>query len=266
MAVSESPHKITATMQNFMSDVVEASVDRPILVDFWAPWCAPCLALMPTLDRLAEDYGGRFTLAKVNVDEQPEIAGHFQIRSIPTLMLVNQREVVESLVGGQSEQSLRSTLDRYVKEVVPEAVTESEPDPAQPEAMAERQLARRDAKAAADAIDALAADKADHPLLPSLRARLTFLETANAQPDAGALRAAVETMPSDSASRHALACHYALAGDYASALSEWLELIRRDRNHADGVARRSMLMAFDVLGADDPLVAAYRRKLAAALN
>lgn len=265
--MSASPYKITATMQNFMSDVVEASVERPVLVDFWAPWCAPCLALMPTLDRLAEDYGGRFTLAKVNVDEQPEIAGHFQIRSIPTLMLVNQREVVESLVGGQSEQALRGTLDRYIKEIEPViAVTESEPESAGPEAVAERLLARRDAKTASDAIEALAAEQADHPLLPSLRARLAFLETANAQPDAGALRGAVETVPSDSAARHALACHYAVAGDYASALAEWLELIRRDRGHADGIARRSMLMAFDVLGPDDPLVAAYRRKLAAALN
>jgi putative thioredoxin len=262
--MSEATYKIVATIENFMPDVVEASAAKPVLVDFWAPWCGPCQTVMPLLDRLADDYGGRFILAKVNTDEQQQIAQHFGIRSIPTMMLIHNREVAEQLVGAQPEQAIRALLDKYVAPDVP--VPEPEPDPSRLDQVAAHRIDARDAEGAAAAIEALATAEAEHPQLKSLRARLAFLEAAAAQPDAFALRVALERNPADSAARHALAAHHALAGDYGTALAEWLEVMRRDRKFGDDLARRSLLMAFDVLGPQDELVAGYRRRMAALLH
>ena len=287
--------KIVATAENFMTDVVEASTQAPVLVDFWAPWCGPCQSLMPLLDRLADDYDGRFVLAKVNTDEQPQLASHFQIRSIPTVLLVHQGEVVDQFVGAQPESAIRAMLDRHVAPAagvaepapatdpapIPEVASTAEaalqvavsgqavPSPTRPvppDVQAERSLEQRDADGAAAAIEALAAADAAHPALKSLRARLAFVQQANANPDVVALRAALQTDPGDAAARHALAAHHAVFGDYGTALAEWLELLRRNRAFGDEAARRSLLQAFDVLGDGDPLVAQYRRKMASLLH
>jgi putative thioredoxin len=134
-----------------------------------------------------------------------------------------------------------------------------------PEDVAAQLLERRDANAAA-AIEALATAKPDHPSLPALRARLAFVEAANAHPDVVALRNALEANPADPAARHALAAHHAAAGDYATALAEWLDLMRRNRSYGDDVARRSLLQAFDALGERHELVAQYRRRMASLLH
>ncbi len=263
--MAESPYKITATLENFMPDVVEASATTPVLVDFWAPWCGPCRSVMPMLERLADEYAGRFILAKVNTDEQQQIAQHFGIRSIPTLMLIKDREVVEQLVGAQPEQTVRALLEKHA----PAAATpppQAELDLSRPEHRAAERIAARDVAGASAAVEALAADQPEHPQLASLRAQLAFLEAAVAHPDVPALRAALEADAADAAARHALAAHHALAGDYGTALAQWLEMLRRNRRYGDDLARRSLLMAFDVLGPADELVAAYRRRMAALLN
>jgi len=258
--MADSPHKIVATDQNFMESVVEASSSRPVLVDFWAPWCGPCRTLMPLLERIADDYAGRFTLAKLNTDEAPRVAGHLNIRSIPTVMLFRNGEVVDQFVGVQPESAIRDMLDRHLDS--PEAPAGT-PDL---RAAAELQLERRDVAAAAAAIGQLESAQPEHPELRSLRARLGFLETAVGQPDVPALRARLEQNPADGAARHALAAHHALAGDYGTALTEWLELMRRDRKFGDDLARRSLLAAFDVLGEADELVLATRRRMASLLH
>jgi putative thioredoxin len=259
--------KIDATVENFMSAVVEASSSTPVLVDFWAPWCGPCRTLTPLLDRLADDYAGGFILAKVNTEEQPQLASHFQIRSIPTVMLVHHGEVVEQFVGLQPEASIKALLDRYVAppDAAADPASTAEPD-AGPEHLARQLLERRDEAGAAGAIDALAATQADHPSLKGLRARLAFVQAANAQPDVMSLRAALEANPADHAARLALAAHHAVAGDFGTALAEWLEVMRRDRAFGEDAGRRHLLQAFDVLGDQDPLVTQYRRRLASLLH
>jgi len=258
--MAEAPYKIVATEQNFAQAVIEASAQQPVLVDFWAPWCGPCRTLMPMLDRIADDYGGRFTLAKVNTDEAQGIAGHFGIRSIPTVMLFHRGQVVEQFVGVQPEAAIRAMLDKHLGGA-------AEPDGMQ--ALLDRaatQLERRDVAAAAEAIREVATAAADHPALRVLRAQLAFVEAANALPDVPALRARLERDPADHAARHALAAHHVLAGDYATALTEWLELMRRDRRYGDELARRSLLMAFDALGEGHELVLATRRRMASLLH
>jgi putative thioredoxin len=258
--MKDSPYKIVATDENFVQAVVEASRERPVLVDFWAPWCGPCRTLMPMLERIADEYAGRFTLAKLNTDESPGIAGHFGIRSIPTAMLFRGGEVVDQFVGVQPETAIRDLLDRHLD-------AGAQPEGSQDlQSLAEAQLERRDASAAAEAIAALAAAQPEHPALGSLRARLAFLEASVAEPDVMSLRARLERDAGDAATRHALAAHHALAGDYATAVSEWLELMRRDRRFGDDLARRSLLGAFDVLGEGDPLVLSTRRRMASLLH
>jgi putative thioredoxin len=247
----EAAQKIVATVANFMTAVVEASNTKPVLVDFWAPWCGPCRTLMPLLDRIADEYEGRFILAKVNTEEQPQLASHFQIRSIPTVLLIHQGEVADQFVGLQPEAAIKALLDRYVGPAggVDEPIAASSA-PERPEDLASRLLDQRETEGAATAI----------------RARLAFVQTANARPDVMRLRAALETNPSDSAARHALAAHHALAGDYGTALAEWLELMRRDRTFDDDAGRRALLQAFEVLGEQDPLVTQYRRRMASLLH
>lgn len=258
--MADSAYKIVADEQNFMQAVVEASRERPVLVDFWAPWCGPCRTLMPMLDRIADDYAGRFTLAKVNTDEAQQIAGQLGIRSIPTVMLFHHGEIVDQFVGVQPEGQIRDMLDRHLGDASASDGTQDLLS------VAESQLERRDVAAAAEAIAALEAAKPEFPGLKSLRARLAFLESTVKEPDVMALRARLESDAGDGAARHALAAHYALAGDYATAFTEWLELMRRDRRYGDDLARRSLLQAFDVLGEGDPLVLSTRRRMASLLH
>jgi putative thioredoxin len=287
--MAQAPWKVVATDSNFTETVVEASAARPVLVDFWAPWCGPCRTLMPMLDRIADDYAGRFTLAKVNTDEQPGTATHFGIRSIPTVMLFHDGRAVGQFVGVQPEQAIRALLDRYVGHEDAGALEEARqhvrrgdlaaaaltlehalagrPDDAGLLAeLAAVQIALRDPAAARATLGRVASLEPGHKRLRPLEAQAAFVEAAIARPDAMGLRAALERDPADLAARHALAAHHALAGDYATALGEWLELMRRDRSFDDDRARRSLLMAFEVLGEGHELVASYRRKMASLLH
>ncbi|HEX7375232.1 MAG TPA: thioredoxin, partial [Steroidobacteraceae bacterium] len=150
--MAEANYKIVATVENFMTDVVEASALAPVLVDFWAPWCGPCRSVMPMLERLADEYAGRFILAKVNTDEQQQLAQHFGIRSIPTLMLIHNREIAEQLVGAQPEQTVRELLDKYLG---PQPVAEpaAEIDLTRPEQRAAYLIEMRDLPGARAAVD-----------------------------------------------------------------------------------------------------------------
>ena len=109
---------IDITIQNFESELIQASARAPVLLDIWAPWCGPCKSLSPVLEKLERDYAGRFTLAKLNSDEQPEIAGQlsqaFGVRSIPFCVLFDQGQPVDGFVGAQPEAQIRQFLDRHV--------------------------------------------------------------------------------------------------------------------------------------------------------
>jgi putative thioredoxin len=260
--MNEAPYKFSATDANFATLVVAGSAQRPVLVDFWAPWCGPCRTLMPLLDRIADDYGGRFALAKVNTDEEQQVAGQFGIRSIPTVMLFHQGRAVEQFVGVQPEPAIRALLDKYLA-----AAADAGPDTAgQLVAQVESALSARDPETVRATLQQLESTRSDHPAIARLRALSGFVEAAIVRPDVNALHAALEQDATDSSSRHALAAHHALAGDYATALSEWLEVLRRDRRFGDDLARRSILAAFDVLGEGHELTTSYRRRMASLLH
>jgi len=290
----ETPQTLIATVENFATAVVETSNRVPVLVDFWAPWCAPCRALVPLLDRIAQEYAGRLLLAKLNVDEEQEVAAHFGIRSIPTVLLIHHGQVVDQFTGVQAETTIRAMIERHVVGVEPAsdardpileahalaragdhngavrtveaALVDRPEEPVLLAALAGLQLLAGDAAGASASINRLAARDPQFPTLATLRARLGFLETAVAGPDAASARAALAAEPGNSAARHALASHHAADGDYGAALDEWLTLMQRDRMYGDDVARRSMLAVFELLGSEDERVAPFRRRMASLLH
>jgi putative thioredoxin len=261
--------KFAATLNNFAAEVIEGSKQTPVLVDFWAPWCGPCRSLMPLLDRIADAYAGRFRLAKVNTDEEPGIAGHFAIRSIPTVMLFKAGQVVEQFVGAQPESAIRVLLDRHLAAADTEAAATADDPPADPAERAiweaNRHLDHHDTAAARAAIAELAGREPNHRALRIVQARIAFTDAVAAHPDRAMLQSTLERNPADSGARHALAAHHAVAGDFATALQQWLELLKRDRAYGDDLARRSLLQVFDVLGEADELAQSYRRRMAALL-
>jgi putative thioredoxin len=112
--MSESPYIHNVGMQNFQQLVLEKSINKPVLVDFWADWCQPCQTIMPMLAKLAEEYDGKFELAKVNADQEQELAAHFGIKSLPTMKLFFQGQLVDERMGAVPESDIRAMLDKHI--------------------------------------------------------------------------------------------------------------------------------------------------------
>lgn len=269
-----------ATTTTFVRDVLEASRQTPVLVDFWAPWCAPCRQLMPILDRLVTDYAGRFKLAKVNTDEEPELAQEIGIRSLPTVALFKDGAIAGHFIGVQSEAQIRKLLDQHV----PAAAADEAPsedllasgnyadarqtfqgtlakDPANIEAqtgLAELDVLEGNVEAARSALSDLQNREPQHRAVKRLAARLAFSDLIGAHADVRALR---ERAAQDPESQSLLAVHALFGGDVQTAFGTWLEQMRTQRAHKE-TARQRLVMAFDLLGEQEPAVHEARRAMA----
>jgi putative thioredoxin len=280
-------HAFDTDTAAFERDVLEASREVPVVVDFWAPWCAPCRVLKPVLEKLAQEYQGRFRLAKLNTDEHPQIAGEYGVRGIPNVKAFVDGEMVAEFTGALPESQVRQFLEKLIpspaqqlrraareeawagraeaaEAKLREALALDERLHAARVDLAEVLLARGDADAAAEALDAVPEHERGDPW-QQLAARVEVARKALALPDAATLRAAVAARPGDLEARLALAERLVADGAHADALEAYLEVVRRDREALRDRARLGMLAVFR-LAADAELVSGYRRRLAAELN
>lgn len=287
-------HAYDVSITDFSEKVLAASQQVPVVVDFWAPWCQPCRILKPLLEKLAAEFGGKFILAKINSDENQELAQRYGVRGIPAVKAFVGGAAIDEFTGALPEAQIREFLGRII------------PSPAEPlrrEALAlaaagdlgtarktmadainldpasdtayldfiQLSLDAGDAAALAEARELMAvvADKArDRSRVDSLQARLKLAE-ASGSADLSALQARLTADPDDHDARLQRANALALQQDYRGALDNLLELVRRDRKWNEDAGRKGMLTLFTLLAAQpqyDDLVREFRIALARTLN
>lgn len=282
-----NPHVFDAGLEKFEVDVLLKSKQVPVLVDFWATWCGPCKTLGPVLEKLAAEFNGGFVLAKVDVDKEQQLAGYFQIKSVPTVMLVKDGQIVDGFPGALPEGQLRQFLahhgvaakeaeapaeaeaaapaDPHEDVVRLRAAVQAEPDKDELKLDLSLALLRTGAVSEAETLlDALPANLAQDDRALRGRARLAFLALLRDAPPAEVLRQALAADPADLRARHLLGAADLVAGRWQDGLEQFLEMLRRDRNYAEGLPRKALIDAFRVVE-DEDLVGAYRRKMASLL-
>jgi putative thioredoxin len=288
--VTESAYIRDVTTDQFDAEVVQRSLKGPVLVDFWAPWCGPCQQLIPVLEKLAEDYNGAFVLTKVNVDTEQQLAVALQIKSVPTVMLVKDGQLVDGFPGALPESQVREFLAHHgvvpaeAAEAAEEVQLEPEPpaDPADEvarlaaaiEAEPDKQELKLDlalallrigeSDQARTLLDSLSADLAADDRAKRAHAQLDFASALKDAPPAGELERRLQADPDDHAARRLLGIGLIVAGQNEAGLVQLLELLRRDRDWSGGLPRKALLAAFQVI--DDPdMVSGARRQMASIL-
>lgn len=288
--MTDSAWIVDVAEADFEREVLTRSTEVPVVIDFWAPWCGPCRTLGPLLERLAEEHAGAFVLAKVDVDQAPQIAGHFDVRSIPTVVGLRDGSVCAEFVGAQPEAAVRAFLERVLPSEADQRVAEAADlaEAGDTAAATAKLRAALDADArhgrALVALARLLASAADGPCPEALdlldhvlphdaafedaehfAAELRLRSGAADAADPDALRAAVDAAPDDLATRIAWGRALASAGRHEEALEVLLEAVRRDPAFDDEAARKAMLDLFEFLGPEHDATQRYRGLLARAL-
>ncbi len=281
-------HIFDATTADFETTVLQKSMQTPVLVDFWAPWCGPCKQLGPVLEKLATEYHGSFELAKVDVDQEPQLAEAFQVRSIPTVFLVKDGQITDGFPGVLAEGQIREFLKQHGVEpaAAPAAEDEAAADvPIDPHAevarlrtavaespddaglrldLAVALLQTGEPDEAVGLLDGLPANLATDDRSVNARANLGFITLITDAPALETLQESVATNPDDLRARHLLGARHIVAGNHEAALEQFIEMLARDRNYEGGLPRTALIDAFRVTE-DAALVGRYRRRMSSLL-
>lgn len=266
-------------LQDFGKDVIEASRNHPVVIDFWAPWCGPCRQLGPAIEKLANEAAGRWTLVKINTDQHPEIAGQFQIRGIPAVKMVYEGRVIGEFTGAQPEAAIRQWLDKHLpeafagkeadwKESLEHALVGgdrdgalrvlrevSKPDDTVLVTMAMLHLpdAPDDADALLRATKTPEAHSVENEAIQTVR-HLMVIVAGDAEPKPGAL-----PDPTDVERNYRDGARNLLEQDFEQSLLHFLEVLQRDRAYDEDGARKACVAIFRMLGEPHPLTRKYRR-------
>lgn len=282
MNKSQNQYIFNVTTANFAEQVLTKSHQYPVLVDFWAAWCQPCQMLMPILQQLAEAYQGELWLAKINTDEECVLATQYQVRSLPALKLFRHGKVVAEWVGVQPAAAIRTAIERHIvresdllleQAHAAQAAGQQEQslnllrrarnlDPENHRvslALATALFAQGEGVAAKHIIKALSLEVREEDLACGLLAQIEFAVIVQDAPDETALEKRITADPNDSEARYLFGIRKALSHNYDSALEQFIELLKRDRNYKDTAARKELLAVFSMLGSSHELVVRYRR-------
>jgi putative thioredoxin len=277
---------IEAGEENFETDVLERSHEVPVLVDFWAPWCGPCRVLGPVLEKLADEYSGKFVLAKINVDESPSLAGAFGVQGIPAVKLIKDGEIAGEFTGALPEPAVREMLSRYLPseydeqadeaadleeqgkgaeaQAIYQSILDAEPKHAKSLLGLGRVLMNAgDRDGALATLERISPAAEERKIADRLIARLQLQGDQSA--DESTLRQKLAAQPDSLEARFDLAQTLAANEKFEEALGEFLNIVKSDRGFRDDGARKAMVQIFDVLPPDDPLIDKYRSELAKVL-
>jgi putative thioredoxin len=280
----QSPNIVEVTEANFQQVMVEESAQRLVLLDFWADWCAPCKALTPILEKLADEYNGQVLLAKINADEQQNITAQFGIRSLPTVAIVKNGQPIDAFQGAEPESAIRERLDKHLPAPWEAAVHEAQALSSEGQfdealvllrdayaqsgemfeiglLMADCYLHVNRANDAKSILDNATMEQQLNPLFKELLSKVELALEAADSPELRELQAKLEQDPENLDLKLELAIQYSQADRSEDALQLILEVLQKDKNYHDGGARKTMLDIINGLGKGDPLAAKYQRKL-----
>jgi putative thioredoxin len=280
------------TTQGFRQDVMQESMNQPVLVDFWAPWCGPCKQLTPVLEKVVKAAKGKVKLVKMNIDEHPQIAGQLGVKSIPAVFAFQRGQPVDGFMGALPESQVKSFIERLVGGVGASPVEEiiaaaeqsvAEGDLGQAAELFAGALAEDDANAKAmgglikvyvamdmleqarQLLSAVRPEITNDPAIVSARAAIEAKEAAASLGSHDQLFAAVEADPNDHQARIDLAVALNASGEREKAVEQLIASIRKDRAWNDGAARKQLLQFFEAWGHADDATVDGRRKLSAVL-
>jgi putative thioredoxin len=294
-AVADKDIVKSGTAASFMADVIEASRDAVVLVDFWAPWCGPCKQLTPVIEKVVRSYAGRAKLVKINIDEHPQLAQQLRVQSIPMVYAFRDGRALDAFVGVQPESAIRQIIDRLAGP----AGAEGEGDIEAVLASGEEALSTGDMAGAAEVFAAvldvdgqnvrallglatvyvetndLAQASATLALIPpdgrkssafiALAARIELASKAPAVDNSAELETRLIANPADHEARYELAIAQAARGDNTAAVDNLLEIIRRERTWNEESARKQLVLLFEAWGPKHEATLDGRRKLSSLL-